>query len=52
MYLNGEFLYRDQQHYRRNLAPETRGALAALMGLVEAVHDGLARAAGTYRSAP
>lgn len=42
MELDGAFLYRDRGHFRRNLMPETRRALADLMGLTAAVQAALA----------
>ncbi|WP_189350214.1 acyltransferase family protein [Mesorhizobium sp. M1E.F.Ca.ET.045.02.1.1] len=35
-YINGEFIYRDGSHMRRNLKPETDDALARVMGLYQA----------------
>ncbi|WP_454618381.1 acyltransferase family protein [Bradyrhizobium cenepequi] len=35
--LNGEFLYRDPSHLRRNLSPATRRQFADLIGLTEAL---------------
>ena len=35
--LNGQFLYRDHHHLRRNLSSETRQAYASLIGLTEAL---------------
>jgi hypothetical protein len=42
MELNGELLYRDATHFRRNLPPKTLRALADLMGLTAAVRAALA----------
>jgi peptidoglycan/LPS O-acetylase OafA/YrhL len=36
-YVNGEFIYRDGSHLRRNLRPDTDEALARLIGLYSAV---------------
>lgn len=38
-YVNGEFIYRDGSHLRRNLTPETNVALANLIGLNEIFLD-------------
>jgi hypothetical protein len=38
-YLDGEFLYRDASHIRRNLKPETLYDLAYLIGLPSALND-------------
>ncbi len=38
-YVNGEFVYRDASHLRRNLSRETRIALASLIGLNEIFND-------------
>jgi hypothetical protein len=35
--LDGEFLYRDAGHLRRNMPPETRAKLARMLGLYEAL---------------
>jgi hypothetical protein len=32
-YVNGEFIYRDASHIRRNLRPDTDDAIARMMGL-------------------
>jgi peptidoglycan/LPS O-acetylase OafA/YrhL len=37
-YLNGEFLYRDEHHLRRNLMPETVGLLARRLNLARVLH--------------
>lgn len=37
MFLNGEFLYRDPSHIRRNLLPETRRQFSDLIGLTQAL---------------
>lgn len=36
-YINGEFIYRDASHMRRNLKPETDDVLARMMGLYQAL---------------
>ena len=36
-YVNGEFIYRDGSHLRRNLKPETDAAIAQMMGLYSAL---------------
>ncbi|RRI05406.1 acyltransferase [Mesorhizobium tamadayense] len=36
-YVNGEFIYRDGSHLRRNLRPETDDAIARMMGLYAAL---------------
>jgi len=41
MELDGELLYRDATHFRRNLKPETLRTLADLMGLTAAVRGAL-----------
>ncbi|ESY68896.1 acyltransferase [Mesorhizobium sp. LNHC232B00] len=38
-YINGEFIYRDGSHIRRNLRPETDDAIARMMGLYSALPD-------------
>lgn len=43
-YLNGEFLYRDGGHIRRNLSMETRHQFADLIGLTNALMEKPARA--------
>ncbi|TIT68103.1 MAG: acyltransferase [Mesorhizobium sp.] len=44
-YINGEFIYRDKAHLRRNLTPETDVGLARTIGL----HQALAAADGRTR---
>ncbi|MDX8513975.1 acyltransferase family protein [Mesorhizobium captivum] len=39
-YVNGEFIYRDGSHIRRNLKPETDAAVARMMGLYPALATG------------
>jgi hypothetical protein len=39
LYLDGQFLYRDMSHLRRNLLEKTRRDLAALIGLTAAFDD-------------
>jgi peptidoglycan/LPS O-acetylase OafA/YrhL len=52
MRLDGAFLYRDSSHFRRNLQPETRRALADLIGLTAAVRGATGIAApGSAESA-
>jgi hypothetical protein len=46
-YLNGEFLYRDENHIHRNLSGEIKRQLADLIGLPAA----LSRRSGTEASA-
>ncbi|TGP22981.1 acyltransferase [Mesorhizobium sp. M1D.F.Ca.ET.184.01.1.1] len=39
-YVNGEFIYRDASHMRRNLKPETFAAIAQMIGLYRAAPAG------------
>ncbi|TGS10231.1 acyltransferase [Mesorhizobium sp. M2E.F.Ca.ET.209.01.1.1] len=43
-YVNGEFIYRDGSHMRRNLKPETDDAIAKMMGFYAALDTGQGRA--------
>jgi hypothetical protein len=43
-YVNGEFIYRDGSHIRRNLRPETDDAIAKMMGFYAALDAGQGRA--------
>jgi peptidoglycan/LPS O-acetylase OafA/YrhL len=46
-YLNGELLYKDSNHIRRNLSKETLGRLGVLLGLPNFLDGVLSRFAGT-----
>jgi peptidoglycan/LPS O-acetylase OafA/YrhL len=41
MWLNGEYLYRDADHFRRNLAPDTREQLERALNLTEILRAAL-----------
>jgi hypothetical protein len=44
-YVNGELLYRDVNHVRRNLNPETLRDLAGIIGLPSALRNQVSLAA-------